>query len=171
MNREMSWVLKVNGQNDLWHTICILIKEKQGGLFMKISRLIKYLEFLLLLLAVTSLIASSHVASSQIDLNSSNSLRESGKFDVSFIADPNPFDALTVLTVFTTEDGIGSIIVRDKYDNIVNNLYSGMFKRGYNNIVWDGTDNSGLNLPVGHYTCELIFGNRYTSRTIILILK
>jgi hypothetical protein len=138
---------------------------------MKRSIVIKCLQFLLLIIAATSLMASSQIATSQLNMKSTDNLRDLGELDIEFTADPNPFDFFTVLTVFTAFEGMGSITVRDKYNNIVNNLYNGTFKRGYNNIVWNGTDNSGQNLPAGYYNCELILGNRYTSRTIILILK
>ncbi|MBW6516211.1 MAG: hypothetical protein K0B81_06320 [Candidatus Cloacimonetes bacterium] len=88
-----------------------------------------------------------------------------------FTASPNPFEDYTVLTVYVSESIRGSITIKDRLGNTVNNLYSGLFKLGDNYIMWNGADDYGFSLDAGSYLCELHFEDRYTSRTIILILK
>lgn len=125
----------------------------------------------LLLLALTGMMT---LHSSDLILPSqflTDSRTDSLELDLRFTANPNPFDEFTMISVYLGASNRGEIIIRDRFHNVVNNLYSGDFKQGLTQIMWFGTDNHGNQLNPGNYQCELVLEGRYTSRTIILILK
>jgi hypothetical protein len=126
---------------------------------------------LLILLATTSLIAlnTGSIITAGEPTDGDNLRFTEMEFDMS--ANPNPFDEFTIISVTLMESTQGSMIIKDRNNNIVNNLYSGTFKNGVNEVTWNGFNDFGLRLPPGRYLCELHLGDRYTSRTIILILK
>ena len=88
-----------------------------------------------------------------------------------FTASPNPFEDYTVITTFVSESIRATITIKDRNGNTLNNLYNGSLKQGSNQVVWYGVDDAGIPLDPDSYICELGLENRYTSRTIILILK
>lgn len=124
---------------------------------------------LLLLAATTGLVA---LYSQNLNLVARNEVRLKGsEIEVDLSASPNPFDTFTVITATVPESLRGSVIISDQNHNVVNELYNGEFVEGKNNFTWDGKDFAGDQLSPGRYICEVTLGTRYTSRTIILILK
>lgn len=88
-------------------------------------------------------------------------------------ANPNPFKDFTVITVNFDDPIQGSLIIEDSDGRFIAEIHRGFFD-GTMDFVWDGTDGHGKRLPKGTYHAHLNTnnqGNRYTSRTIILILK
>ncbi len=130
----------------------------------------RYVLLLLILVAATSMAAFYAGRVFKPEQPNENEYVYNEK-EVELTANPNPFKDYTVITVYSEYDFRGSLEIKDRDQNTVNYLYSGTFKQGDNQITWDGTNESGLPLEPGEYICELILGSRYTSRTIILILK
>ncbi len=91
--------------------------------------------------------------------------------DIQFFATPNPFETFTVISAVVENDFPGTIIVKDRRGRIVKTIFDGEIKEGLNEYQWDGTNDDGKPLSPNKYLCELTLGTRYTSRTIILILK
>ena len=129
--------------------------------------------FLLLTVITIVSLAALYSAAAYLPLKVQDQADFKGyEFNVEFSASPNPFDEYTVISIFVDEPLRGSIVISDDDGNVVNNLFNGSLKNGFNNIYWYGQNDEGLQLPRGRYSCELIVDQlRYTSRTIILILK
>jgi hypothetical protein len=133
---------------------------------MKRTKLRSWFVFLTVAVVTTSLFGLSH----SFKLNEADTRVIDYQYELDLSANPNPFDDYTFITVATAEDISGSLIIKNQQGEIVKELYQGGFKAGNNVFVWDGTDDMGSSLSPDRYLCELTVG-RFTSRTIILILK
>ncbi len=136
------------------------------------NRVSRILFLLLVLVAFSGLMAADTIETLSITKLQSKFLNNDlSNIECNLSADPNPFDYFTIITTEVAESVSGTITIKDRYGSVVKDLYSGFFKQGDNRVVWYGDDNEGISLSPGSYQCELVLGGRYTSRTIILILK
>ncbi len=133
---------------------------------MKRTKLRSWFVFLAVAVVTTSLFGLSHTLKSpEVDIRIIDN-----QYELDLSANPNPFKDYTFITVATSEDISGSLIIKNQQGEIVKELFHGGFKVGDNVFVWDGTNDNGSYLAPDRYVCELTMG-RFTSRTIILILK
>ena len=64
---------------------------------------------------------------------------------------PNPFNSKTLIRYNIDQDENIHIYITDIQGRIVRLLYDGMQSKGYNYIVWDGTNSSGAHVTSGLY--------------------
>jgi len=133
---------------------------------MKLKGFIPKLMILAIIITATSLPA----AVNNFTYQSFNSNQFRSINDIDFFANPNPFEDFTVITVSVFTPTSGSLVIENCSGKVVKELHNGWFN-GTMDFVWEGTDSDGNQLAPGFYNCKLTTGNRYTSRTIILILK
>jgi spore coat protein A len=68
---------------------------------------------------------------------------------------PNPFSDITEIGYNMSDDADISIWVTDMNGKVIKTLVNGYQNAGLNYVTWDGTDQSGNELPNGIYTCML----------------
>ena len=151
---------------DLGNTNCISITRLNKGGIMSRRTKTNWLLFLAVVLTTTGLLAFNH--SQRVTDSFRNNTFDTIELD--FSASPNPFDAQTFISINSAEPFTVNLVVKDRYGEVVRDLFGGELKVGHNIFPWDGTDDNGIRLAPDKYTCELTMG-RFTSRTIILILK
>ena len=81
---------------------------------------------------------------------------------------PNPFNSATRIKFVLPEDLSVSIEVYDINGRLVRILAQGKFGAGENEIIWDGTDEFGNNLPSGIYMIALRCGDKVTSARALI---
>jgi hypothetical protein len=81
---------------------------------------------------------------------------------------PNPFSSSCVIP-YETGGGIASISVFDLSGRMVSRLHSGFLPEGEGSIGFDGTDDSGADLPTGCYTVVLSTDSGSASARVVLI--
>tara|TARA_Y100001970_G_C13950280_1_gene707896 strand:- start:387 stop:848 length:462 start_codon:yes stop_codon:yes gene_type:complete len=64
---------------------------------------------------------------------------------------PNPFNPITTLRYNLPHDKFVSITVHDLLGNVVKNLVNSVKSSGYNEALWDATNNQGQNVSGGVY--------------------
>ena len=64
---------------------------------------------------------------------------------------PNPFNPITTLRYNLPDDKFVAITVHDLLGNVVKNLVNGVKSSGYNEALWDATNNQGQNVSGGVY--------------------
>ncbi len=75
--------------------------------------------------------------------------------ELTITATPNPFTASTTLAVTIPERGAYTVCVYNAQGERVATLASGMMDKGTMPLSWNGTDDSGAQLPSGTYFCRL----------------
>lgn len=136
---------------------------------MRRKRFIAKLIILAVIIASTSLVAFFKTYSPDGVIPS----RFRSSNELNMTANPNPFKDFTVITVNFDSPTQGSLVIENPSGGHIIELHRGFFD-GSMVFIWDGTDEQGKRLPKGSYNLNLNVsnqGNRYTSRTIILILK
>ena len=81
---------------------------------------------------------------------------------------PDPFDSYTIIPVFNTREGQAEINVYSVPGQKVRTLFRGMMNSGKHNLSWNGTDDSGNQLPDGiYYVLMTMEGKTYSQKIII----
>lgn len=70
-------------------------------------------------------------------------------------ARPNPFNPSTAIGYTMPSDGFADIVIYDVRGKRVHTLVSGRAAAGYNEVVWDGRDDSGNRVASGVYLYQL----------------
>lgn len=73
---------------------------------------------------------------------------------------PNPFTDKVSIDVNMPQDEELQITIYDLRGIVINNLYSGVMKKGFNEIIWDGTNNNGQQMKRGVYVIKLLSGKK-----------
>jgi flagellar hook assembly protein FlgD len=88
---------------------------------------------------------------------------------------PNPFNPSTVISYTVPTNARVSVIVYDILGNIVNELFTGESQQGYNAIVWNGVNTSGIKVASGMYlyriTAQMNDGHSYSDVKRMLLIK
>lgn len=84
---------------------------------------------------------------------------------------PNPFNSITAIRFeLKNERNIGLAIYNLLGQKIIM-LYEGMKSAGNHQVIWDGKDNHGIELPSGLYFCRLsVEGARYAQGRKLLLI-
>ncbi len=82
---------------------------------------------------------------------------------------PNPFNASTKISFALPADANVSLDVFDLNGHKVRTLANSKFATGAHTIVWNGTDDSGRNVPSGVYLYKLTAGDAILSRRMLLV--
>lgn len=75
------------------------------------------------------------------------------------MARPNPFGSQTTITYILAKGGMTNISVFDVLGRRIRTLVNGHIQAGYHDIVWDGTDDSGIWAAPGVYLYRLRTGD------------
>jgi flagellar hook assembly protein FlgD len=83
---------------------------------------------------------------------------------------PNPFNPVTVIRFLLPEPAPVSLSIYDLQGRLVRTLLKpGRIEAGVHSAVWDGTNDSGNQVPSGIYFCRLTAGNyKQTKKMLIL---
>lgn len=85
---------------------------------------------------------------------------------------PNPFTERTTIRFSVPADaGLDrvTITIYDVNGRVVRVLYDDTASPGNFSTTWDGTDESGTNVPAGAYICRLSSGTLQLTRTLVLV--
>lgn len=82
---------------------------------------------------------------------------------------PNPFSQITHIGFNAPKKGAVKLEIFDIHGSLVKTLLQGDIEAGYHELDWNGTDESGRNVPSGTYTYRLSAGETVLSRTMILM--
>lgn len=80
---------------------------------------------------------------------------------------PNPFTSTTLITVNVPETGVYTLTIYDAMGNKVKTLASNELGVGVHSFVWDGTDESNMQVQSGAYIYRLIGENVSLSNKLI----
>lgn len=83
---------------------------------------------------------------------------------------PNPFNPSTILKYGIPEKSYVSLIVYDLKGNIVKTIDSGTRQAGWHSYSWNGTTESGVQVPTGIYFARIQAGT-YSQVVKMLFLK
>jgi hypothetical protein len=89
----------------------------------------------------------------------------------SFLADarPNPFNPTTAIGYTVAAAGFAEIAVYDVRGKLVRTLLSGRVVAGYDEVVWDGRDDSGNRVASGVYLYQLRAGNVVETKKMVML--
>ncbi len=82
---------------------------------------------------------------------------------------PNPFNAGTVIPFQLMNEGFVRLQIYDMHGRRIRALISGAMPPGNHRIGWDGTDDSGKQVPSGIYMTQLEAGPYSSSKKMILM--
>jgi len=82
---------------------------------------------------------------------------------------PNPFNATTEIRFTLPNDDNVRLEILDVSGKLVSVLIDGKFNAGTHEIIWNGMDSFGKNIPSGIYTCRLTASiGTYTTRMTLI---
>jgi flagellar hook assembly protein FlgD len=88
---------------------------------------------------------------------------------------PNPFNPSTMIGYTLPSEARVTVTVYDLLGNVVNELYNGAAREGYNAVVWNASGRSGANVASGVYlyrvTAQLNDGRSFSDTKRMLLLK
>lgn len=79
---------------------------------------------------------------------------------------PNPFESETTITFVLDEPGETRLEIVDVQGRLVRELVVGWTNSGQHQVVWDGSDGSGSNLPAGLYLVRMSVGSAGETMTV-----
>lgn len=82
---------------------------------------------------------------------------------------PDPFNAATAIPFILPEEDNVRLVITDILGHHVVTLVDSRLTGGYHEIVWNGKDASGHDMPSGVYNCRIIVSNEAKSQRITLI--
>jgi len=82
---------------------------------------------------------------------------------------PNPFNPETTISFDMPKAGNARLDIYNVKGQLVKNLFNGNAPYGKTNLVWNGTDNSGRNVPSGIYFYRLNTNGRSETRKMMLM--
>lgn len=113
-----------------------------------------------------------------ISVDISSSVGNDGNTPVSFVLNqnyPNPFNPSTMISYQIPADGRVSVVIYDVLGNMVAELFSGSANAGYNAVMWNATNASGMKAASGMYlyrvTAKLNDGRSFSDVKRMLLLK
>jgi len=82
---------------------------------------------------------------------------------------PNPFNAVTSVNFSIPVDSDVELSIHDINGKMVNRIYSGNVAAGNHSMIWNGKDDSGIDMPTGVYFINLEAGDfKATSRMMLV---
>lgn len=81
---------------------------------------------------------------------------------------PNPFNPSTSINYMLDKDAAVSIKVYNVRGQMMSSLFEGSKEAGFHSVVWNGTTDSGTELPSGIYTVTVKIGSDIHSRRVVL---
>ncbi len=89
----------------------------------------------------------------------------------SYLADarPNPFNPTTTIGYTMLTDGFAEIAIYDVSGRLVRTLVSGNATAGFNEVVWDGRDDSGSRVASGVYLYQLRAASVVETKKMVML--
>jgi len=82
---------------------------------------------------------------------------------------PNPFNSSTAIRFTLPNDDNIRIEILDVSGKVISVVSDGKFSSGTHEVIWNGKDSSGKNIPSGIYTCRLTTSNgTYATRMTLI---
>jgi hypothetical protein len=82
---------------------------------------------------------------------------------------PNPFNPTTWIPFYVPADGRATLKIFDVTGRLVKLVRDRWYRSGPHSVLWDGTDESGVQVSSGVYFCELVQGTERQTRKMTLI--
>ncbi len=82
---------------------------------------------------------------------------------------PNPFNLYTTIEFSLPESDFVDLVIYSVTGQKIHELVSGHMTAGVHNVVWDGSNDSGLPVSTGVYLTRLNMGNAVTSGRMMLV--
>ncbi|MDY0152069.1 MAG: T9SS type A sorting domain-containing protein [Candidatus Cloacimonas sp.] len=82
---------------------------------------------------------------------------------------PNPFNPVTTISFDMPKAAPATLNIYNVKGQLVKTLFNGTATFGKNNVSWNGTDNSGLNVTSGIYFYRLSTDNKVETRKMMLM--
>ena len=82
---------------------------------------------------------------------------------------PNPFNPSTYIEYGLNIDGPVSVTIYDVAGQQVSSLVNEEHQAGWHKILWNGTDDNGVNMPAGVYLASVTAGNSIRTMKLILV--
>lgn len=82
---------------------------------------------------------------------------------------PNPFNPRTVISFAIAQRSDVELAIYDVSGRLVRQLKKGVMDAGLQNIVWDGTDDTGRNVSSGIYWSQLTIGEYRSNKKMVLL--
>ncbi len=82
---------------------------------------------------------------------------------------PNPFNPTTTISFVLPSRTRASLSVFDVHGRLVKRLLEREMTAGFKEIVWDGRDESGVQVASGIYFYRLIAGKEVLTRKMVLL--
>jgi hypothetical protein len=89
--------------------------------------------------------------------------------NANFSVNPNPFTGRTLIKVLTGQPAYSSVEISTSTGTHVTWLLQNKLQHGEYNLIWDGKDASGHQMPGGVYICRYCEGDNCNSLKIVLI--
>ena len=82
---------------------------------------------------------------------------------------PNPFNPITLIEYDLPNNGFVNITIYDMVGRLVKTLLNGSKSAGYNNALWDATNDNNEPVSAGVYIYVVQFGNSIDTKKMILL--
>ena len=82
---------------------------------------------------------------------------------------PNPFNPSTTITFTLPSDSHVNISIYDVQGKPVKTVKDEVAPEGYNEVLWDGSDDRGEGVGSGVYFCRMTAGDRAMTRKMVLL--
>ncbi len=82
---------------------------------------------------------------------------------------PNPFGHSTSIRFELSREGAAELAIYDLSGRLIKRLVNGVLPAGSHVMVWDGTDDSGRQVPSGAYFSRLKVGESVGARTLVMV--
>ncbi|MHB2153824.1 FlgD immunoglobulin-like domain containing protein [Calditrichota bacterium GD2] len=104
-------------------------------------------------------------------------MKEKGKYpvvalpktEILFNNNPNPFNPTTTIKFGLPEDGYVQLTIYSMSGQKVCTLINGQVSKGYHQVVWDGTNESGQAVSGGLYFYELRTNHKRILKKMLLV--
>ena len=127
--------------------------------------MIKYLVLMSTIFAAADIVDITITVS---DVLSSNSDHFPEKLDIRH-AHPNPFNNTVSISFEMPNSKNVNLTIFDMKGRLVRQFNLGMLDIGYHNVLWDGKNDSGNELPSGIYMTVLELGDEFNIQKISLV--
>jgi hypothetical protein len=97
--------------------------------------------------------------------------REVPVVTTAYLADarPNPFNPTTAIGYTLPADGFAELVVYDVRGRLVRTLVSGRVPAGFNEVTWDGRNDSGNRVASGVYLYQLRAGSVVETKKMVML--
>jgi hypothetical protein len=82
---------------------------------------------------------------------------------------PNPFNPSTNIQYLLPSAGVAEINIYDVQGRLVKALLNSQQIEGKHSVLWNGQNESGIQVPTGIYFCRVSFNNEHLTNKLVMI--